>query len=198
MNLALSNHEIDLAITEQEAKTNLDALTDPQFRKLEVYGLSPEFSEDRIALSFVDRFENSFRYVPALGKWFVWDNARWRIDDKQIARDRVRAVCREASSHCNQQKQAKLLASAKTVSAVERLASTDQRIAAVIAQFDADPWLLNTPGGTYDLRTGEQRNHSPQDYITKVAGTTPDASMRTPVWNQFLDRITGGKADLIF
>jgi putative DNA primase/helicase len=87
--------------------------------------LSPEFSEDRIALSFVDRFENSFRYVAALGKWFGWDNARWRIHDKQIARDRVRAVCREASSHCNQQKQAKLLASAKTVSAVERLASTD-------------------------------------------------------------------------
>jgi hypothetical protein len=36
MNLALSNDEIDLAITEQEAKTNLNALTDPQSRKLEV------------------------------------------------------------------------------------------------------------------------------------------------------------------
>ena len=67
MSLALSNDEIDLAITEQEAKTNLDTLTDPQFRQLEVYGLSSEFSEDRIALSFVDRSENSFRYVPALG-----------------------------------------------------------------------------------------------------------------------------------
>jgi len=57
--------------------------------------------------------------------------------------------------------------------------------------------VLNTPGGTYDLRTGEHRGHSPQDFITKVAGTTPDASMRAPVWNTFLDRITGGNADLI-
>ena len=70
MNLALSNAEIDLAITEQEAKTNGSNL------KLDTLALSPEFSEDRIALCFVDRFENSFRYVAALGKWFVWDNAR--------------------------------------------------------------------------------------------------------------------------
>jgi len=159
--------------------------------------LSPEFSEDRVALSFVDRHEHRFCYVAALGKWFVWDDCRWRMDDKQVAKDKVRTVCRENSAACNHPKQAKLLASAKTVSAVERLASTDQRIAAVIGQFDSDPWLLNTPAGTIDLRTGEQHGHSPQNYITKVTGTAPDPAMRTPVWNKFLDRVTGGNTELI-
>jgi putative DNA primase/helicase len=56
---------------------------------------------------------------------------------------------------------------------------------------------LNTPGGTIDLRTGKLREHSPGDYITKIAGAAPDAAMPTPVWNQFPDRITGGNTELI-
>lgn len=164
---------------------------------LDAMALSPEFSEDRLALNFTDRFENSLRFVAALGKWFIWDSARWKIDDTLLAKDHVRAVCRDYSSQCNEAKQAKLIASAKTVSAVERLASTDRRIAATILQFDVSPWLLNTPGGTINLRTGELRKHAPVDYITKVAGTTPDPSLATPVWNQFLERVTGGDVDLI-
>src|SRR5262249_50744811 len=105
--------------------------------------------------------------------------------------------CREFAGLCNQPKQRRLIASAKTVSAVERLASTDRRIAGRIDQFDSDPWLLNTPSGTIDLRTGESRHHSPLDYITKITGAASDQAMPTPVWNKFLDRITGGDADLI-
>ncbi len=97
---------------------------------LDALCLSPEFSEDRLALNFTDKFEDSLRYVAALGKWFVWDGRRWKIDDTQLARDHVRAVCREFSSQCNETKQAKLIASAKTISAVERLSSTDRRVAA--------------------------------------------------------------------
>jgi putative DNA primase/helicase len=164
---------------------------------LDALALSPEFSEDRLALNFTDKVEHSLRYVATLGKWFIWDGARWRIDDTQLARDRVRAVCRDHSSQCNESRQAKLIASAKTVSAVERLASTDRRIAATIAQFDSDAWLLNTPGETIDLRTGESREHAPGDYITKVTGTSPGEGMATPIWNEFLDRITGGNTDLI-
>lgn len=165
--------------------------------ELDALALSPEYSEDRLALNFVDRTEQSLRYVATLGKWFIWDGARWKVDDTQLARDRVRAVCRNYSSQCNEQKQAKLLASAKTVSAVERLSSTDRRIAATIAQFDSDLWLLNTPSGTVDLRTGEQRSHAQADYITKITGCAPDPVMPTPLWNQFLDRVTGGNTDLI-
>jgi putative DNA primase/helicase len=159
--------------------------------------LSPEFSEDYLALGFTNRFKVSLRYVAALGKWFVWDGARWRIDETQLARDQVRAICREFSSLCNEPRQAKLIASANTVSAVERLASTDRRIAATIGQFDSDPWLLNTPGGTIDLRTGERRKHAPDDYITKITGAASDSTLPTPVWNNFLSRVTADNADLI-
>lgn len=165
--------------------------------ELDALAQSPEFSDDRLALNFAERFANSLRHVAGLGKWFVWDGARWRADETQLAREHVRSVCREFSYRCNEPKQAKLLASAKTVTAVERLASCDQRIAATISQFDADPWLLNTPGGTLDLRTGQWREPSPGDYITKVTGTAPDQKIKTPVWNGFLARITGNNDELI-
>ena len=79
----------------------------------------------------------------------------------------ARRICREAASECNKDRVAATLASAKTVAAVERLAKADRRLAATADQWDADPWLLNTPGGIVDLRTGARRAHEPADYLTK-------------------------------
>ena len=89
------------------------------------------------------------------------------------------------------------IASAKTVAAVERLAKADRRIAATVDQWDADPWLLNTPGGVVDLRDGGYRLHNPADYITKISGTAPDPSRPIPHWLAFLERVTAADAELI-
>ena len=90
-----------------------------------------------------------------------------------------------------------VLASAKTVAAVERLAKADRRIAATVDQWDTDPWFLNTPSGVIDLRTGERRPHNPRDYITKTTAVAPDSDCATPTWDAFLDRVTGGDAELV-
>jgi len=63
---------------------------------------------------------------------------------------------------------------AKTVAAVEMLARSDRRLAATVEQWDADPWLFNTPKGTIELMTGVMREHRPQDYITKIAAVGPN------------------------
>jgi putative DNA primase/helicase len=86
------------------------------------------------------------------------------------------------------------LASAKTVAAVERLAKADQRLAAAIDQWDADPWLLNTPAGAIDLRTGKHRRNRPEDHCTKITVVAPDGDC--PIWRAFLDRVTGNDKEL--
>jgi putative DNA primase/helicase len=172
-----------------------DAL-DAQILRLEERAKAPEFTDDALALRFAQQHADSLRYVATLGKWFLWDSRRWHIDDTLIARHRAREVCRVASAECNQPKVAKLIASAKTISAVERLAQADRRIAAVVDEWDADPWMLNTPGGTIDLRSGDQWSHRPGDRLTKITGIAPDASCKTPIWNAFLARITDNKAEL--
>jgi putative DNA primase/helicase len=103
----------------------------------------------------------------------MWDGRRWQMDDTLHAFDLARRICREAAAECNKLKIATTLASAKTVAAIERLARSDRRLAATVDQWDADPWLLNTPGGVVDLQTGQGRLHRSTDYMTSIAAIAP-------------------------
>jgi putative DNA primase/helicase len=52
--------------------------------------------------------------------------------------------------------------------------------------YDTDPWLLNCPDGTLDLRTGVLRPHVPADRLTKIAGIAYDPDARCPKFLAFL------------
>jgi D5 N terminal like len=95
----------------------------------------PAFSDDALALRFIDQHKEALRYVPSLGKWLRWDGKRWCFDDRLIAYDRMRRVCRAAAAECNQPKLAKLVASNKTAAAAERFARSDQRIIATVESW---------------------------------------------------------------
>ena len=151
-------------------------------------------TEDALALAFTRRYHRDWRYVAAWGRWLVWDGHRWRTEDTLAATDLIRCVCRHAAVHADNPKIAAKLATSGTVGGVERLARADRRHAATTAEWDADPWLLNTPGGVVDLKTGRQRSHDRADRMTKITTATPSGDC--PIWRQFLAEVTGGDADL--
>jgi putative DNA primase/helicase len=156
-----------------------------------------EFTDDALALAFADAYAGELRYVAALGKWMVWDGRRWLTDETLIARHKAREICRRLASRCNHKKTAKTIASAKTIAAVERLAQADRRIASTVDQWDADPWLLNTPAGSIDLKTGSMGKHDPGDCLTKITGVAPDFEMATPIWTAFLMRAMNERRELV-
>jgi putative DNA primase/helicase len=156
----------------------------------------PEFSDEALALHFAEKHADDLRYVAAWGKWLVWTGKYWPRDDTLLAFDWVRAECRAASALAERANVKRDLASAQTVAAVERLAKADRRLAATVDQWDADPWLLNTPGGTVDLRNGKLRQHRSEDYITKITAVTPRKGRRRR-WLVFLRRIMAGDRELI-
>jgi putative DNA primase/helicase len=159
-------------------------------------GVPPAFSDDALALRFADRHEGALRFIAAWGQWYRYNGKVWQQDDTLHAFDLARRICREASAECNGKDAAKgALASAKTVAAVERLARSDRRIAASIDQWDADPWLLNTPDGVIDLRTGSTRAHRADDYMTKLTATGPRGAC--PLFLAFLDTVAAGDRELI-
>jgi putative DNA primase/helicase len=94
------------------------------------------------------------------------------------------------------QKLATVVASAKTVSAIERLARAHCQHAQRTEDWDRDPWLLNTPTGTVDLKTGQTRPHDRKDLITKTTAAGPDGAC--PMWLAFLNRIFNRDQDLIW
>jgi putative DNA primase/helicase len=154
----------------------------------------PAFCDDALALRFAERHADELRYVAKWATWMHWDGARWQPDETLAAFDRARVICREAAAECNKAKLAKELASAKTVAAIERLARADRRLAATVDQWDSDPWLLNTPAGVIDLRTGVMREHRASDYFTHITTVAPEGEC--PLWHSFLDRVTGGDVEL--
>lgn len=155
--------------------------------------LPPAFSHEALALTFAMRHASDLRYVAAREKWLRWAGVVWRTDETLFAVHEARAICREAAAACNTDRSV-TLASAGTVAAVERLARADRRLAATVDQWDSDAWLLNTPGGVIDLRTGLCRPHRPRDYITKVTAVAPGGDC--PQFEAFLDRITASDVAL--
>ena len=136
------------------------------------------------------------RYVAAWSRWLRYDGRRWEFDETLLAFDLARKICRQAAGECNKKGTAAAIASAKTVAAVERLAKADRRLAATTAQWDADPWALNTPDGVVDLRTGEIRPHRAAEYFTKITAVGP-RNTNCPLWKAHLKRILNDDRDLI-
>ncbi|PPQ16621.1 hypothetical protein CV770_25220 [Bradyrhizobium sp. AC87j1] len=162
-------------------------------RKISAADLAPPFSEEALALEFVNRHRHEVRYVAKWNRWLIWDAGRWRFDDKRRVYSLARDICREIAQGINKENLAKTIASAKTRAAVVSLVSDDPRIAATVEQWDADLWLLNTPDGVLDLANGILRPARPDDFMTKTTAVGPNGEC--PKWLEFLVKVTGGNAE---
>jgi putative DNA primase/helicase len=60
--------------------------------------------------------------------------------------------------------------------------------------MDAYPWLINTPGGAVDLRTGVIIPHDLKHYATKITAVAPAGDC--PLWRKFLAEITACDVEL--
>ncbi|RYF40426.1 MAG: hypothetical protein EOO27_47705, partial [Comamonadaceae bacterium] len=146
---------------------------------------APAMSDDALALEFVDRAAD-FRWSHGLG-WMVDDGKIWSRDDNMQRYDVSRRVCREAASHCEDEGEAKRIASARTVSAALTMAQADPRIIIPSNVWDADPMALNTPKGIVDLRTGQLRKRG-IEFVTQAARVAPAAGP-CPNWHNFLTAV---------
>lgn len=155
-----------------------------------------EVTEDGVARAFSAKYAETMRYDHDLGAWFCWTGTHWRQDRTSAALDFCRELAREASQNMS----GKALATARKAGfagGVERLARADRRHAVTQETWDTDPWLLGTPSGTVDLRTGSVGPHQPSDHITKLAAVGPDEHEACPLWHRFLEDATGGDGDLV-
>jgi putative DNA primase/helicase len=153
-------------------------------------------TEDSVALAFAERHRDELRFDHHVGKWYVWNGARWQYEDTCLAFSQARTLVRELAK--GMPEKVRLIASkAAFCGAVERFARADRAFATTSDAWDQDGYLLGTPAGTVDLRTGEIRQAVPEDYITKATAVAPAGSADCPRWLQFLHEAAGGDQDLI-
>jgi putative DNA primase/helicase len=156
----------------------------------EYESVPPEFSDDALAAEFTRRYGDVYLYVAPWGRWMKYDGTRYVEDRTTNVYALARAVCRDAAIMAKDERLARKIASAQTVAAVEKLARSDPRHAALPEQFDIDDLVMNTPTGSVDLRTGDLRQHSKEDRLTKRTAVAPNADGDLTAWLRFLSDVT--------
>lgn len=129
----------------------------------------PIVTEDALATDFVETHGENFRYCGKFGAWYSWDKTHWLPDEDGKTLLTMRGVANARNVGAFD----KTLGKASTAKGALSFAATDRRIIIKPDDFDADPFLLGTPGGVVDLRTGELRPANRRDYITQQTLVAP-------------------------
>ncbi len=159
----------------------------------------PRYTDLGNAIRLVARHGADLRYCHPYGRWLVWDGNRWLIDytEEHVrrAKDTARAMWQEVAeiTETDERKRAMTWAhksqNAGLLGNMVSLAQSEPGIPIAPDDLDADPWLLGTPNGVLDLRTGRLRAAQRSDNITKqtTVGYDPEATAHT--WERFLARV---------
>lgn len=151
---------------------------------------------------FVEAAVDSLRFCPGIG-WLVWDGKRWAKDGeaaalelaKRCARDWVNRweekVAEEPDNAELQMMRALALGLEKAthIRSAAELAKTSPRLRILADQLDRDPWLLNVTNGTLCLRSASLRDHSRDDFITKLAHVSYIPGATSEYLDRYLDHI---------
>lgn len=152
----------------------------------------------------VDRFGSCLRFCPSWNSWLVWDGKRWKRDDLEAvylyAKEIVKDLFRECAEYDGEERADAYKWACKndTVAGIRAMVKLAESTLAISpAALDSDIYLTNLANGTLDLRTGELREHKPDDLITKVASVAYDPKATAPTWESFIRWATGNRATLI-
>jgi len=130
-------------------------------------------------------------------RWTVWDGRRWGTDAyrHQYVKETVATLedlivaCAEAEKVGLAQalrKKADKIMSANAQKGIWYVMPGEPGVVQLNDSFDANAYLLNTPSGVVDLRTGDLGPHDKSLRLTHITNTpyVPDADMRE--WEEFV------------
>jgi putative DNA primase/helicase len=149
-------------------------------------------TQHAVALIFAKRMAGRMLYDRTSRKWLAYDGVRWSEDRL----GRVHNFILNVASEMNSQNKAAMVSSS-FCDGVNRHLQSFPEFACTTDQFDRDNYLLNTPAGTIDLRTGLNRPHSPADMLTKCALESPGADSEGTHFRKFLMEICGDDEELV-
>lgn len=146
---------------------------------------------------FVKRHGEDVRYCYPWRRWLVWTGRRWERDESgmvhRLAKATVRSIYEEVAAAEDDAERKALVGHATRSEAEPKMRAMLELAKSELPvspdEIDVDPWLLNTPNGTVDLRTGELRAHRREDLIMKMTGAEYDPEASAPRWIGFLERV---------
>jgi P4 family phage/plasmid primase-like protien len=152
------------------------------------------------AARLLELADGRLRHVHAWGKWLVYRNGRWIVDEgdvlvtelaKRVARHLFKLAANiRGGKDLRERAWNWAIHSEKSgaIAAMVRLARGAPGILVSHEELDADPHLLNVRNGTIDLRTGTLRPHDPADLMTIQCPVAYDPNAVAPLWRKCVER----------
>ena len=158
------------------------------------------------ARRFRDRYADRVRYNPTDKCWMVWDGARWKRDDLATIKglademlDQMDKACfgiRDINTAGALRRHVQKSRSSRSKEAFLKEAQHLPGIPMLPEQFDRNKGLLNLRNGILNLARRELVPHDRARYITRMAQVDYDPAAQAPVWEAFIQSVTGGDAQL--
>jgi putative DNA primase/helicase len=177
---------------------------------LRMYELSlglAQFTDSTNATRLFTEYGKDIRYNMPWKKWLVWNGRQWELDKGYLIHDRGLKMIRniyvellktaDYRERIDIEKHAVQSESVRRRKALIEAASWIPELNVQTDDLDTDPWLFNVRNGTIDVRTGEIREHNPDDLITRIAPVDYDPKADCPHWKKFIREIMNYNADLI-
>ncbi|HEX2460895.1 MAG TPA: phage/plasmid primase, P4 family [Vicinamibacterales bacterium] len=143
---------------------------------------------------------DAVRYDHGRLKWFVFTGQHWRPDSTsrvhQLALDAIRARQRAGVGKPDCLKWAAGSESRKKREDMVHLAEKIAALSVTGDDWDTNPWLLGVQNGVLDLQTGQRRDGTPADAITKVTPVPYDPNAACPRWDRFMCEVFADHLDV--
>jgi putative DNA primase/helicase len=164
-------------------------------------GIGAEEHQTELGLAdrIVREHGDKMRFVYGWDSWIAWDGQRWTPkaegDIWQMAKATVRPLLSEAvklpegDARKAAVKFAMMSERDRTIRSALNLARSEPGIAIKPEMLNQDTYLLNTPSGIVDLRTGTVRSHDQAALLTKLCPTPYGPAATAPEWERFLLRV---------
>ena len=153
-----------------------------------------KYSEDAQAKVFVEMQNGNLKYVEENDRWYNYNDYYWEELSRLTVFEAARLMNRQtALTIPKEAKLKKQISSRRFTQQVEAFARHDERCLLPIEELDSDPWLLGTPAGIIDLRTGRPIDASLRPYVTMTTAVAPaDVADKTtcPLFLEFMDEFT--------
>lgn len=152
-------------------------------------------AEDGVAREFEEVHADNLRYDTDKGTWFRYSGKLWERRSGNLGFQAARLAARELAEKSDKARDRIVLGKAAFAGAVETFVKSGP-LSCFSSIWDRDPWLLGTPDGTVELRTGQLREPRAGDFITKATSVVPAATPDCPKWLRFLEEVTCGDPEL--
>lgn len=161
-----------------------------------------------IAEKVAPSLRSALRFGGESRVWYHWTGCRWEPvpdveADQIVTAELVRFAARlnaEADGCASEKEARKPRSTALHIQSDTGIRQVTNRLKGLLAlreeDLDADPWILNTPGGEVDLRTGRLRPASPDNLCSRAAATAPESGP-CPKWERFVQDLAGEDGEYV-